>query len=83
MFSFDIEKLNYEVVQLAMGQAFFSIGAGVGFIMTYGAYLPKDASIGKSALTIIAEDVGAALLVGVAIYSIVFGINFPVDEDPA
>ena len=51
--------------------------------MTYGAYLPKDASIGKSALTIIAEDVGAALLVGVAIYSIVFGINFPVDEDPA
>jgi len=82
LFAFDIKKLNFEVVQLAMGQAFFSIGAGAGFIMTYGAYLPKEVSIGKSALIIIAADVGAALLAGLAIYSIVFAFKLPVDSGP-
>ena len=65
-----------------MGQAFFSIGAGLGFIMTYGAYLPDDVSIGKSALIIIMADVGAALLAGLAVYSIVFGFNLPIDSGP-
>ncbi len=82
LFTFDLSKLNFEVIQLAMGQAFFSIGAGAGFIMTYGAYLPEEVSIGKSALIIIAADVGAALIAGLAIYSIVFGFNLPVDEGP-
>ena len=82
LFAFDIDKLNFEVVQLAMGQAFFSIGAGLGFIMTYGAYLPDEVSIGKSALIIILADVGAALLAGLAVYSIVFGFALPIDSGP-
>jgi len=82
LFAFDIDKLNFEVIQLAMGQAFFSIGAGLGFIMTYGAYLPDDVSIGKSALIIIMADVGAALLAGLAVYSIVFEFNLPIDSGP-
>ena len=82
LFSFDYKKLNFEVVQLAMGQAFFSIGAGAGFIMTYGAYLKKDVSIPKSALIIITADVGAALLAGLAVYSVVFAFRMPVDSGP-
>ena len=82
LFSFDYKKLNFEVIQLAMGQAFFSIGAGAGFIMTYGAYLKKDVSIPKSALIIITADVGAALLAGLAVYSIVFAFRMPVDSGP-
>ena len=82
LFSFDIDKFNFDVFQLAMGQAFFSIGAGGGFIMTYGAYLPREVSIGRSALIIIAADVGAALLAGLAVYSIVFGFNLDADAGP-
>ena len=82
LFSFDYKKLNFEVIQLAIGQAFFSIGVGAGFIMTYGAYLKKDVSIPKSALIIITADVGAALVAGLAVYSVVFAFQLPVDSGP-
>ena len=82
LFSFDYKKLNFEVIQLAMGQAFFSIGAGAGFIMTYGAYLKKDVSITKSALIIITADVGAALIAGLAVYSVVFAFKLSADAGP-
>ena len=82
LFSLDYKKLNFEIIQLAIGQAFFSIGAGVGFIMTYGAYLKKDVSISKSALIIITADVGAALLAGLAVYSVVFAFELSADAGP-
>lgn len=82
LFSFEFEKLNFEILQLAMGQAFFSVGAGAGFLMTYGAYLPKNVSVVKSSMVILTADVGAALLAGMAIYPIVFAFNLQADAGP-
>ena len=48
LFSFDFSKLTGNAILIAMGQAFFSLGLGMGCVMAYGAYLPNDISIARS-----------------------------------
>ncbi|MBU1286743.1 MAG: sodium-dependent transporter [Alphaproteobacteria bacterium] len=63
----------------AIGQAFFSIGVGVGLMITYGAYLSKDTDITRSSLIVVASDTLVALIAGFAIFPIVFAAGL----DPA
>jgi len=56
----------------ALGQAFFSLSLGMGAIMIYGSYLPKQSSITFSCFTIAIADTSVALLAGIAIFPIVF-----------
>ena len=39
------EDVGFKTFLAAIGQAFFSIGVGVGLMVTYGAYLSKDTDI--------------------------------------
>lgn len=41
-------------------------------MMTYGAYLDRDVSIGRSAVIIAVADTGIAILAGIAIFPLVF-----------
>ena len=72
LFSPDISKLTPPVILSAVGQAFFSVNVGVGAVLTYSAYLPKDVNLFKSAITISLGDTLVALLAGLAIFPIVF-----------
>ena len=72
LFSFDFDKLTGAGVLMAMGQAFFTLSLGLGAIMTYGAYMPKDASILSSATSIALIDTSMALLSGLVIFPLVF-----------
>ncbi|MEJ6517671.1 MAG: sodium-dependent transporter [Pseudomonadales bacterium] len=72
LFSFDFDKLTGAGVLMAMGQAFFTLSLGMGAIMTYGAYMPKDASILSSATSIALIDTSMALLSGLVIFPLVF-----------
>jgi len=72
MFDFDPSAITGKVIVMAMGQAFFSISVGMGLMMSYGAYLPRDVSIGKSAVIIASADTVVALVAGLAIFPIVF-----------
>ncbi len=72
MFTPDFSKLNASVVMTAFGQAFFSLGVGLGVMLTYGAYMSKESSIVRSAVTISFADGFAAILSGLAIFPIVF-----------
>ncbi len=82
MFEPDFSKITFEVVLAALGQAFFSIAVGVGMLMTYGAYLPKDISIGRAAVWIIGADTFVAILAGIVIFPIVFANNLDPGEGP-
>ena len=42
----------------AMGQAFFSLSLGMGTIMIYGSYVPKDTSIASTSVAIAFADTG-------------------------
>jgi NSS family neurotransmitter:Na+ symporter len=72
LFTPDFSKITMKVVLLALGQAFFSIAVGVGMLLTYGAYLPKDVSLTRAAIWIISADTLVAILAGIVIFPIVF-----------
>ncbi len=72
LFSLNFDKLTGESVLVALGQAFFSIGLGMGMLIMYGAYLPKQIAIVESSFIIAAADTIVALLAGLAIFPIVF-----------
>ncbi|WP_353570830.1 sodium-dependent transporter [Candidatus Albibeggiatoa sp. nov. BB20] len=56
----------------ALGQAFFTLSLGMGAIMIYGAYLPKNASIAFTTTMIVIADTSVALLAGLVIFPLVF-----------
>lgn len=72
LFTADFSKLTIDVVADAMGQAFFSLSLGMGAILMYGAYLPKNASVAKTSLAIVSADTAVALISGLAIFPLVF-----------
>jgi len=72
LFNPDFTKISANTVLVAMGQAFFSVGVAMAAMMTYGAYLPKTVSIGRSAVIIVFADTLVAILAGLAIFPLVF-----------
>jgi NSS family neurotransmitter:Na+ symporter len=72
LFTPDFSKLTANGVLTAMGHAFFTLSLGMGAIMIYGSYLPKDVSISKTVFLIAGADTVVALLAGIAIFPLVF-----------
>jgi len=72
LFTPDFSKLTADGVLVAMGHAFFTLSLGMGAIMVYGSYLPKDTPIAKTTITIAVADTLVALLAGLVIFPIVF-----------
>jgi NSS family neurotransmitter:Na+ symporter len=72
LFRPDFSRLSGESVLTAMGQAFFSLGLGMGSIMVYGSYLPGHVSIARSTIFVASADTAVALFAGLAIFPIVF-----------
>jgi len=78
----DFSKVTTKMVLLALGQAFFSIAVGVGMLLTYGAYLPKEASLTRAAIWVVSADTLVALLAGIVIFPIVFSNGLDPAEGP-
>ncbi len=72
LFAVDFSSLTWRAVLEAMGLAFFTLSLGMGSIMAYGAYMPADASIGKTVLIVALFDSLVAIIAGLVIFSIVF-----------
>jgi NSS family neurotransmitter:Na+ symporter len=72
LFSADFTKIDGTVVLAAVGQAFFSISVAMGLMMIYGAYVPKEVSLARSAFIIAGADTLIALLAGLMIFPLVF-----------
>lgn len=66
------ENLSWKVTLDAMGHAFFTLALGATALMAYGAYMPERQSLPKAVGFVAFLDVLVALLVGIAIFSIVF-----------
>jgi NSS family neurotransmitter:Na+ symporter len=59
----------------AFGQGFFSIGVGMGVMITYGSYLGSEENIASSSVLITVADVLAAFLAGLVMFPIVFSFG--------
>lgn len=66
------ESFNGNTLVGALGQAFFSLSVGMGIMVTYGSYVPKDDHLVKSAVSICALDTMVAILAAFAIIPVVF-----------
>ena len=75
MFKPDFTKIDGNSVLAAMGHAFFTLSLGMGCVVAYGAYLPKQESIFKTTFAIIFCDTLIALVAGLVVFSIVFDNN--------
>ena len=82
MFAADFSRLSAPVVLMALGQAFFSLSVGGGYLMTYGAYLPHNISIPTACVQICLADAAVAILAGLAIFPIVLSYGFATDGGP-
>ena len=66
----------------AMGHAFFSLSVGVGSILIYGAYMPKQSSIAGTVVAVALLDTFVSLLAGLALFPIVFAAGLNAGEGP-
>nr|MDE6717211.1 sodium-dependent transporter [Muribaculaceae bacterium] len=65
------------VVINALGQAFFSMSLGMGILITYASYFPKDTKLAKTAVTVSMLDLLVAIMMGIVIFPAVasFGLD--------
>lgn len=75
LFKPDFGKLTREGILAALGHAFFSLSLGMGIMITYGSYIPKEEKLGPTSLKISIADTSIALLAGIAIFPAVFAFN--------
>ncbi len=78
----DFSQLDAGTILLAVGQAFFSLGIGLGVLLTIGAYMDAKSSILKASVVVCAADAGVAVLAGLAIFPIVFANGLSPAEGP-
>lgn len=82
MFTPDFDKLGWNSVLAALGQAFFTLSIGMGAVMAYGAYLPEETSITGAAAAVVTADTFIAMLAGLAIFPLVFANGLDPAEGP-
>ncbi|MGZ8271541.1 MAG: sodium-dependent transporter [Methylophilus sp.] len=82
MFAPDFSKITPVAVLSALGHAFFSLSLGMGSVMVYGSYLKRDVSIARTTIYIALADTMLGLLVGLAIYSLVFANHLAPNAGP-
>lgn len=68
------EISNPQVINAALGQAFFSLSLGMGAMITYGSYLSKQTNAVTSAVWVASLDTAVALLAGFIIFPAGFSI---------
>lgn len=82
LFMPQFELISPKIILAAFGQAFFSLGIGLGVMLTYGAYMPKKSNVLSSALTVAFSDGMVSILAGLAIFPIVFQHGLSPAEGP-
>lgn len=72
MFALRPEQWNADAALAALGQAFFSLGIGMGAMISFGAYAPPQRSLLRMLGAVVTLHIVVALLAGLAIFPLVF-----------
>lgn len=74
--NFDLEKaLALDVVVAAAGQAFFSLSLGMGAILTFASYMPRDSNLARETFVISFSDFGVAFVAGLMVFPLIFALG--------
>lgn len=77
----DLDKVNIDVINGALSQAFFSLSLGMGILITYGSYLDEKSNVTSSGYMIAGTDTLVAFIAGLMTLPAIFAI-YP-NTDPA
>lgn len=80
LFRVDFSKVTGHAILEAFGHAFFTLSVGMGTMIIYGSYFPKNQSILRATFWIGILDTIFALMACMMIYPIIFGSNMEVKE---
>ena len=72
----DFSKLDVGVFAAVIGQTFFSLGVGIGSMMTYASYLPKGANVSRSAILISVSTLVFAFICGLMVFPLLSTFGF-------
>jgi NSS family neurotransmitter:Na+ symporter len=65
----DLTRLfDIQVINAALGQAFFSLSLGMGAMITYGSYIGSTENLGRAAAWVVVLDTTVALVAGFIIF---------------
>jgi NSS family neurotransmitter:Na+ symporter len=82
VFGLRADQLTPAGILEALGHAFFTLGVGVGAMLTYGSYLDRKANLVRDALAIAAIDTLVALVACVVIFPIAFTYGLGTAQGP-
>lgn len=82
LFEPDFSKINANVILEAMGLSFFTLSLGVGVLITYGGYMPKEQNVTRTSLQMIILVIIVSLLAGTIVLPAVFAFGFSPTEGP-
>lgn len=72
LFRFELAALTPRVALEALGLGFFSIGVGIGLMITYAAYAGPEIDLRQAAIVSVAADTAISFLAGFAVFPLVF-----------
>lgn len=78
----DFSKLTSKVIMEAMGLSFFTLSVGVGALVTYGGYMPKDQNITSTSIQMIVMVLVVSILAAMIVFPAVFAYGFSPAEGP-
>ncbi len=78
----DLSELSPRIVVLAVGQALFSMSLGMGTMITYGSYFPKEQSLPFAGISVALADTFVAVLAGLIIFPALFSAGGEVQGGP-
>ena len=82
LFEPDFSKITSKVIMQAMGLSFFTLSVGVGALITYGGYMPKDQNVRSTSVQMIVLVLVVSLLAGMIVFPAVFAYGFSPSEGP-
>ncbi|WP_211746893.1 sodium-dependent transporter [Paenibacillus sp. Marseille-Q4541] len=78
----DFSKLTPEAGLVALGHAFFSLSLGMGTMITYGAFVDRNQSLGSATLAVGAGDLIYAFIAGLIIFPTTFAFGIDPSSGP-
>lgn len=82
LFEPDFSKITPKVILEAMGLSFFTLSIGIGALITYGGYMPKDQNVTSTSIQMLAMVIIVSLLAGSIVLPAVFAYGFSPAEGP-
>ena len=82
LFEPDFSKLTPKVILEAVGLSFFTLSLGIGALITYGGYMPKEQNVTTTSIQMIVLVIVVSLLSGMIVFPAVFAYGVSPTEGP-